>query len=438
MKGTITVVGLGKIGLPLAVQFARKGYYVLGADIDSRVVNLVNQGVEPFPGERDLSLYLREVVKKGTLRAVSDTKSAVSESDFIVVVVPLYVTRDGVPDFKSLDEATSQIGAGLKKNTLVSYETTLPVGTTRNRFAKALENISGLIPGKDFNLVFSPERVFTGRVFADLRRYPKLVGGFDRYSEIKAVEFYSSVLDFDFRTDLIKPNGVWPMGSSEAAEFAKLAETTYRDVNIALANQFSLFAEKLDIEFDTIIQASNSQPFSHLHKPGIAVGGHCIPIYPQMYLWNDPLATLVLEARKINSEMPMTCVKALRKMHGTLKNQRVVVLGASYRGGVKEFAFSGVFRIVELLIDEGAEVFVQDPMYSETELHELGFQPFVKKTLVDAIIVQADHGEYKSLSKVDFPGVRTVFDGRGILNKSLWKGLNFHAIGSGQITSEKL
>jgi nucleotide sugar dehydrogenase len=280
----ITVVALGKIGLPLAVQFARKGHSVIGTDVNEKTVELVNSGVEPFPGEAHLGEYLAEVVKIGALRATSNTTSAVAESDAVVVVVPLFVDKDGVPDFGWMDAATQSIGNGLKPGTLVSYETTLPVGTTRDRFAPALEKLSGLKAGVDFHLVFSPERVFTGRVFADLRKYPKLVGGINEASGAHGVKFYEEVLDFDERADLLRGNGVWDLGSSEASELAKLAETTYRDVNIALANQFALFSESHGIDVQKVIDASNSQPFSHIHRPGIAVGGHCIPIYPRFYL----------------------------------------------------------------------------------------------------------------------------------------------------------
>src|SRR5262245_35450308 len=167
-----------------------------------------------------------------------------------------------------------------------------------------LEAGSGLTAGKDFFLVFSPERVLTGRVFADLRRYPKLVGGVDEVSAERGVAFYEAVLDFDDRPDLTRANGVWDLGSAEASEMAKLAETTYRDVNIGLANQFARFAATHGIDALKVIEASNSQPYSHIHRPGIAVGGHCIPIYPRFYLWNDPEATVVAAARAANAAMP--------------------------------------------------------------------------------------------------------------------------------------
>jgi nucleotide sugar dehydrogenase len=425
----ITVVALGKIGLPLAVQFARKGHTVFGADVNAKTVELVNAGIEPFPGEDHLDTYLKEVVAGGKLHATTDTTSVVAQSDAVVVVVPLFVDEDGVPDFGWMDSATSAIGKGLKPGTLVSYETTLPVGTTRNRFAPALERISGLKAGVDFHVVFSPERVFTGRVFADLRKYPKLVGGIDSASAARGVEFYEDVLDFDERPDLAQGNGVWDLGSSEAAELAKLAETTYRDVNIALANQFALFSESHGIDVQKVIDASNSQPFSHIHRPGIAVGGHCIPIYPRFYLWNDPAATVVSAARSANAAMPGHVVNTLAKIHGDLQGERVVVLGAAYRGGVKETAFSGVFPTVSALKNLGAVVSVHDPMYTDEELAHYGFAAYHFGETVDAAIVQADHVLYRDLTKNNLPGIRTMLDGRGVTAESNWPGVRYHVVG---------
>ncbi len=182
---------------------------------------------------------------------------------------------------------------------------------------------SGLAPGQDFHLIFSPERVLTGGVFADLRKYPKLVGGIDEASEERGIAFYESVLDFDERDDLPRPNGVSPMGSAEAAEMAKLAETTYRDVNIGLANQFAKFADKSGVDVYAVIEACNSQPYSHIHQPGIAVGGHCIPVYPRLYLHNDPGATIVRAAREVNASMPEYAVQRIETEYGDLSGATV-------------------------------------------------------------------------------------------------------------------
>lgn len=416
----ITVVGMGKIGLPLAVQYARKGHKVIGIDINCRTVELINSGVEPFPGESSLQELLANEVTAGNLVASMDTALAVSQSDAVVVAVPLFVDDEAVPEFTAMDSATIAIATALKSGTLVSYETTLPVGTTRNRLVPLLESGSGMVAGKDFFVVFSPERVLTGRVFTDLRRYPKLVGGIDLVSEDRGVNFYTEVLDFDERPDLPRPNGVWRLGTTEAAEFAKLAETTYRDVNIALANQFAGFAERSGIDFSTVADACNSQPFSHIHSPGIAVGGHCIPVYPRLYLWNDPEATVVQAARDANAAMPERVVTRIEKTMGSLEGLKFAVLGAAYRGGVKETAFSGVFATVSALESRGALVTVHDPLFSDAELLKIGFKPFHRGDPADVAIIQADHVEYKDWTHLDIPDVRLVMDGRGVSFPENW------------------
>ncbi|MDO5710224.1 MAG: nucleotide sugar dehydrogenase [Micrococcales bacterium] len=429
----ITVVGLGKIGLPLAVQFASKGHHVFGADVNPTVVEQVNAGTEPFPGEAHLAQKLAELVPAGNLEATTDTAAAVAKSDAVVVVVPLFVDTEGSPDFGWMTDATKDIAAGLKPGTLVSYETTLPVGTTRDRWLPLLEEGSGLTQGaadNGFDLVFSPERVLTGRVFADLRKYPKLIGGLSERGAARATQFYEAVLDFDERLDLERGNGVWDLGSAEAAEMAKLAETTYRDVNIGLANQFGVFAAANGIDVYQVIEASNSQPYSHIHRPGIAVGGHCIPVYPRLYLWNDPEATVVRAARAANVAMPAYTVGLAKGAFGDLEGVRVVVLGAAYRGGVKETAFSGVFPTVEALRAEGATVTVHDPMYTGEELAMYGFDAYESGSEVDVAILQADHAEYAELSAADLPGVRAVIDGRRILDPARFEGVTFRVVGA--------
>ncbi|KQN95221.1 nucleotide sugar dehydrogenase [Arthrobacter sp. Leaf69] len=425
----IAVIALGKIGLPLAVQFASKGHEVVGVDVNRQVVDLINAGTEPFPGEAHLQEKLSELVPAGKLRATTDYADAVPEADVVVLVVPLFVDAEANPDFGWMDAATAELAKHLTPGTLVSYETTLPVGTTRSRWKPALESASGLVEGRDFHLVFSPERVLTGRVFEDLRKYPKLVGGLSDAGAAKAVEFYQAVLDFDERTDLARPNGVWDLGSAEASEMAKLAETTYRDVNIGLANQFARYAATAGIDIYQVIEAANSQPYSHIHTPGIAVGGHCIPVYPRLYLWNDPAATVVRAAREANADMPAYTIGLLEGAYGDLAGARVVVLGAAYRGGVKETAFSGVFDAVRALEQRGAAALVHDPLYTDEELQKLGFQPYHLGEPVDAAVVQADHAEYRTLGPQDLPGVRVFIDGRRVSSPEAWVGVEYRVIG---------
>ncbi|NLF04850.1 MAG: nucleotide sugar dehydrogenase [Actinomycetales bacterium] len=428
----IAVVALGKIGLPLAAQFARAGHEVVGVDINAELVATVNRGEEPFPGEAHLAETLAELVPSGQLRATTDYAEAIGPADAVVVVVPLFVDEaTAQPDFAWMDAATRSLAEHLRPGTLVSYETTLPVGTTRNRWKPLIEEVSGLTEGTDFHLVFSPERVLTGRVFADLRRYPKLVGALSDDGARRARDFYEAVLQFDERPDLARPNGVWDLGSAEAAEMAKLAETTYRDVNIGLANQFALFAEQVGVDIYAVIEACNSQPYSHLHKPGIAVGGHCIPVYPRLYLSGDPDASIVSTARAANAAMPGHVVARAAELLGDLTGLRAVVLGASYRGGVKETAFSGVFATVDALRARGALVAVHDPMFTDAELAAHGWDAHHLGEPADLVVIQADHREYAALTPADVPGVRLLADGRNITDPAAWAGVPRFTVGAG-------
>jgi UDP-N-acetyl-D-mannosaminuronic acid dehydrogenase len=417
------VVALGKIGLPIAVHLARAGHDVVGCDIDPTVVDLVNAAREPFPGEAGLADGLAETVGAGRLRAQTDTTAAVAEGpDLVIAVPPLVVDAQARPDWGVLDAVVADIGAGLRAGTTVSIETTLPVGATRERIAPALADRSGLVAEQDFFTVFSPERVFSGRIFQDLDTYPKLVGGLSEAGEARGVALYSAFLDAE----------VWPMGGAEAAELAKLAETTYRDVNIALANEFARFADRAGLDVQRVIDASNSQPFSHIHRPGVAVGGHCIPVYPRFYLAGDPEAALPAASRAVNETMPAYAVERLGAALGDdgLRDTRVLVLGVAYRGGVKETAFSGAFGVRDALRAAGAEPVAADPLYTDDELTALGFVPWDGGDVAGAI-VQADHAAYRELTPGDLPGVRALVDGRGIVDVAPFAAAGVPVVGIG-------
>lgn len=406
------VVALGKIGLPIAAKIALAGHEVVGCDLNPRVVDLINGAEVPFPGEAGLQEALSELVPSGRLKASTDTTAAVAEgAELVIAVPPLAVDEDARPDYGALDAVVRDVGRGLRPGTLVSVETTLPVGTTRGRIAPALAELSGLRSEQDFFTVHSPERVYSGRIFRDLDTYPKIVGGLSEAGERRAVELYSSFLEPEVR----------PMGSAEAAELTKLAETTYRDVNIALANEFARFADRLGIDIGRVIEAANSQPFSHIHSPGIAVGGHCIPVYPRFYTSGDPEARLPVVSREVNESMPAYAIDLLEAaLPGGLAGTRVLILGVTYRGDVKETAFSGAFAARGELERRGARALASDPLFDDEELRALGFEPWGGEG-IDAAIIQADHSSYARLTPADLPGVRAVLDGRGVLDPARWQ-----------------
>ncbi len=236
--GTVAVVGAGKMGLPLATQFATHGWDVIAVDINPAVVAAINAGhshVEEEPGLADL---VARVHAQGRLRATLDAAEAAAAADVVVLIVPVMLDAEHRPDYRYMDPAVASIAPGVHAGSTVIFETTLPIGDTRRRFAPALEAASGLVADRDFFVAFSPERLFSGAVLENLAAYPKLVGGIGPASTERAARFYASVLDAE----------VVAMSSSEAAEFSKLADTTYRDVNIALANEFARAADQHGID----------------------------------------------------------------------------------------------------------------------------------------------------------------------------------------------
>ena len=455
---SVCVVGLGRIGLPLAVQCASKSLRVTGCDIATHIVDAVNAGTCPYRDEKGLAKKLRAAHDAGLLTATTDTTGAVRRSNVVVIVVPVGLTPDKRADFAALDDAARAIAAGLQPQTLVILETTVPLGTTRDRLGPILNSaphnssekgVQGAeSPGEgpwgcppdhekgpravagggarrghgDLFLACSPERVFVGRVLADLRRYPKVVGGIDAESTRRAAAFYEKALDAPVLT----------VANCETAELVKLAETTYRDVNIALANEFARIADEHNVDVTEAIAAANSQPFSHIHRPGVGVGGHCIPVYPR-FLLESAAARLPEAARDTNDAMASYAVDRLARAIDGLEGKTVVILGLSYRPDIKEPAFSSAFLLSKELTSRGARALVHDPHFSVEEVRALGLEPAARvPTDADAVVIQAWHSAYRDLDLAAFRGCKAILDGRNALSREAVEALGMRYLGIGR------
>jgi nucleotide sugar dehydrogenase len=322
--------------------------------------------------------------------------------------VPVDIDERHQPDFAALDAAVDAIAPHLKRDALVLVETTVPVGTTRRRVGARIAELTAMTAGADFSLAFSPERVSSGRVLRDLATYPKIAGGIDERSTERAAAFYRAMLDAD----------VMSVRDAETAEFSKLVETTYRDVNIALANEFARVADRLGVDVQQAIAAANSQPYSHVHQPGPGVGGHCIPVYP--YFLADEGTELVNASRRINDGMARYAAERLAGALGTLAGTTVIVLGLAYRADVKESRHSSAFALADALSSLGARVYVHDPLYTDDEIRAHGLVPPPSwPQQCDALAVQAWHAQYAQLDLRSFAGLRAVLDGRAALDPAL-------------------
>jgi nucleotide sugar dehydrogenase len=420
--GTAAVVGAGKMGLPLAAQFASHGWRVIAVDVQQAVVDAINEGRSHVGEEPGLAALVATAHTEGRLRATTDGSAAAAEADVVVLIVPVMLDDEQQPDYRYMDAAVASIGPGVHEGSLVVFETTLPVGTTRGRFAPRLEAASGLRADEDFFVAFSPERLYSGAALRNLATYPKLVGGLGSASTARAAAFYDAVLDAE----------IVAMSSAEAAEFSKLADTTYRDVNIALANEFARAADRFGVDVTEVIAAANSQPYSHIHQPGIGVGGHCIPVYPHFLLDGAPDLELVALSRRVNDGQVGQAVRALQLALGSLEGVPILVLGLTYRHGVKELAYSRALPLIDRLRFHGADVSAYDPLLdpSETARCCASAYEWGASSPARAIVTQTADPAWNSLDFALFPDLALVYDGRNSLRSAtLPEGVAYRAVG---------
>ena len=416
----VAVVGIGRIGLPVATKIASAGHTVFGCDINAERVAMVNRGENPIPDEAGLGELLREVVASGRLRATTDTAAAVARCETVLFAVAVDVDSAGRADLSSLEAAADAVARGLRPGTLCIFDTTLPVGTTRNRLAPRLA-AGGLRLGIDVHVAFSPERLLMGRVIEDLTKYPKVVGGLDRESGRRAAEFFAAVFGGE----------VYEMASAESAELSKLAEGAYRDLNIALANELAQVADAHGVDINEVIRAANSQPYSHLHTPGTGVGGHCIPVYPQFLMQGEGPSSLSARGREVNDAMPAYAVEKAEATLGGLTGKRVLVMGLTFRPDVAVTAHTNAVDLLREFHARGARVAGHDPLLTPQGIGSLGFDPApLPLKGYDLVVLHANHAAYRATRWRDVAPV--LLDARNALHRDVIEAQGLRYIGIGR------
>lgn len=423
---TVAVYGLGKMGLPLAAIFAEKGAQVIGVDIDENVVKSVNNGISHIKEELGLDAIVKENVRKGRLKAATDAINAAEKSDVMVIAVPTLV-RHKKPDLSNVESVGDDISKGLDKRDLVITECTMPPGSTEG-LIPTLEK-SGLKCGKDFGLAHCPERMMAGTAIRDISgQYPKIVGAIDEKTKEAVEGIY----------EVVNSKGVAPVSNIKAAECVKVFESVFRDVNIALANELALLSERLGVDAMEIFEAAATQPCYMLHKPGCGVGGHCIPLYP--YFIMDKHTELIRAARKINDCMPWHTVRlieeALDKVKRPTKGSNILILGLTFRGGVKEFMKTPAKPIIDELKRLGANVFAFDPLCDEQDARKFDVQLRDDFKNMDCAVIVTDHKEFYNLGWEEIKGkMRTniVVNGRQVVDPEKMKKLGFIYRGIGRV-----
>ena len=411
----ICVVGLGYVGLPLSLQFARSGVFVLGLDLDSDKVKSINAGksyLKHFPSEK-----IAEQVNAGFLEATSDP-ARLSEVEAILICVPTPLNVHREPDLSFVLDTAENIAPHIPSGALVTLESTTYPGTTEGELRSVLEKKSAMKAGVDFHLAYSPEREDPGRSDACVKTIPKVVGGLTTQCAELAEVLYGQALDTIHR-----------VSSCSAAEATKLLENIFRSVNIALVNELKVVYEAMDIDVHEVINAAATKPFGFMaFKPGPGLGGHCIPIDPFYLTWKarefGKHTRFIELAGEINTAMPDYVISkvgdALNNDGKAIKNSKVLILGLAYKANVDDCRESPSFVLMEKLEAKGASVSYHDsfvPIVPPTRehIHFMGRESVEIEDAYDLILLSTDHSEYKSFDFTDFQS--PIVDTRNCISK---------------------
>jgi UDP-N-acetyl-D-glucosamine dehydrogenase len=389
----IGIIGLGYVGLPLAVAFAEAGEQVIAVDVDEAKIAMIESGesyIEDVPSER-LQAVLTRIEPWSHFAPLARTEA-------VLICVPTPLTPNREPDLTPLLAAGAALGQIVQRGQLVVLESTTYPGTTREQLVPLLEH-RGLRVGDGLNVAFSPERVDPGRTDFTLRNTPKVVGGMTPECTERAAELYSKICDHIVR-----------VSTPEAAEMSKLLENIFRSVNIALVNELAILADRMGLDIWEVIDAAATKPYGFMRfEPGPGMGGHCLPVDPFYLTWRARefhMSTEFIElAGKVNQQMPYYCVerieRALNDVEKPVKGSRIAILGVSYKGGVGDIRESPALRIMEVLAERGAVLAYHDPYVPA--LPELGLQssPLEDVTSADALVLVTAHPDIDHLGLVE-------------------------------------
>jgi nucleotide sugar dehydrogenase len=427
----IAIYGLGHVGSPLAAVWLRSGAHVIGVDKSKNILESAKKGRTHLP-EPGVNEAFEKGINNKKLSIYDDLVKASNDSFLKMICVPV-LAADGTADLSAVKKVAVAIGKGMKKNDVVALNPSVPPGTTEDVIIPILKKQSGLTVENDFYVVYNPERIYEGRAIEDIeQRYPGVVAGYGN----RSLEISKKIFSFIYQ------KGVISMSNIKSAETEKLFEGVYRDVNIALANELAIFSERLGINFWEVRNAANSQPFCNIHKPGIGVGGACIPVYPQFILKTAKVlevdCKLTRSGRLLNNSMPKYCVRQALKLikPKKYKDLRITLLGLAFRGGVSDTRLSPTYDVIkELHKLKVKEITVHDPLVKRDDV----ISKHTNTTLIndldvalkgaDLIIIIADHDEYKKLNSNNI-GKSMLYDGRGIISEDKLTGVNHAMIGN--------
>ena len=436
----VCVVGIGRIGLPIALSFANSGFYTHGIDINENLVEKINNKIFPLKDEPGYDVMFDKVTNTKKFVATSNFENVVSNSDIILLSLPTSMNSSNIPDYSALKSVGKQLHDYLSNGSLVIMESTVEPGFVENTLIPIIEgDDQKLKAGKDFTIGVCPETANPGEILNNFKNLPRLVGAIDEKTRNMITKIYRHVFAVDFI----------PMPNCKTANAVKLTTNVFRDLNIAFVNELAILFEKAGIDITTVLEAAKTKYNFQVHYPGSGVGGPCLPVNSyQMINFAKTLGLdtfkIVEDGRKINESMPDHVIElledAFNESNKSLSNSTVLILGVSYKPNVKDIQISPSEIIVKKLQEMKTNILIYDPYFKEEDVFGLKVESNLIELLpnVDAIIIATSHNEFRDLepsflkSKMRTP---IVIDSTRILDQLASKkvGLVYRGIGRGKI-----
>ena len=414
----VCVVGIGRIGLPTALSFAKAGLQTVGMDINEQLVDSLNKGNFPLKDEPGYEEIFNDVIKNGKFLATTDINKAISQSDLILLSLPTPINEKNIPDYSALESVCKQLGDILQPNSLIVVESTIEPGFIENNLISILEENNRLHVGKNFTIGVCPENANPGEILHDFTTLPRLVGGIDQQS----TKIITMIYDFVFSVELII------MPDCKTANAVKLTTNVFRDVNIGFVNELSLMFDKLGIDTLKVLDAAKRKYNFQIHYPGPGVGGPCLPINSYQFLntatrTNSKLS-IIEHGRKINEEMPEHVVNltldGFKISKKSIKDSSILILGISYKPDVKDIQLSPAEMIINKLESLGVKIKIYDPYFKGNQVFGINVEHNIDDVLskVDAAIIVTAHKEFQEINPKIFRKMKTpiLIDSRGIID----------------------
>ena len=433
----VCVIGIGRIGLPTALSFAKAGLQTIGVDINEKLVDSINAGNFPLKDEPGYEEIFDKVRKNGSFSATTDINEAISKSSLILLSLPTPMDEKNIPNYSALESVGNQLSHILQPNSLVIVESTIEPGFIENNLINVLEKAGRLHAGKNFTIGVCPENANPGEILHDFTNLPRLVGSINE----QTTKIITMIYDFVFSVELVI------MPDCKTANAVKLTTNVFRDVNIGFISELSLMFEKLGIDTLKVLEAAKKKYNFQIHYPGAGVGGPCLPINSYQLLNAARRAgvnlNMIETGRQINEKMPDHVIKltldAFKEHNKPIQNNDILILGVSYKPDVKDIQLTPAKHIIEKLQNLGANVHIYDPYFSSGQVFgidvEENFDSIISQ--VDAAIIITAHNEFKKITPSIFNQMKSpiLIDTRGIIDPADAKQakLIFRGLGRGKL-----